>query len=66
MNKRCTSCYIYSHMNNNYMQHNKFSNEMFNSEPCNIEDLKEIIIVEQVEILIRSNIVIMVEHGLIL
>ncbi len=48
------------------MQHNKFSNEMFNSEPCNIEDLKEIIIVEQVEILIRSNIVIMVEHGLIL
>jgi hypothetical protein len=48
------------------MQHKKFSNGMFDCEPHNIEDLKEIIIVKQVEILIRSNIVIMVEHGLIL
>jgi len=36
-------------MNNNYMQHKKFSNGMFDSEPHNIEDLKEIIIVKQVE-----------------
>ncbi len=36
-------------MNNNYMQDKKFSNGMFDIEPHNIEDLKEIIIVEQVE-----------------